>query len=97
MRTALDEAQKAGTGPVALMTQRLQAQHRWVVTGTPLGRGGLKDIHALFRALHHHPLGLTPKWLPTEEQLAAGRAPGPCASPCCFHAWLPKGLRVAML
>ena len=72
LRIVLDEAQKAGTGPVALMTQRLRAQHRWVVTGTPIGRGGLKDIHALFRALHHYPVGLNPPWLPTEQQLAEG-------------------------
>lgn len=74
----LDEAQKAGTGPVALMTQRISATNRWVVTGTPIGRGGLKDIAALFKALKHWPLGLTPQWLPTEQQLADGEAPADC-------------------
>ncbi|KAK9811031.1 hypothetical protein WJX73_007955 [Symbiochloris irregularis] len=72
LRAAFDEAQKAGTGSVALMTQRLSAKHRWVVTGTPIGRGGLKDILALLRALNHYPMGSTPAWLPSEQSLADG-------------------------
>lgn len=72
LRAAFDEAQKAGAGSVAVMTQRLSAKHRWVVTGTPIGRGGLKDILALLRALNHYPMGSTPMWLPTEHSLSAG-------------------------
>ena len=58
-RLLLDEAQKAGTGRVAAMTEQMAAQHRWLVTGTPIGRQGrwgLEDIHALLRVLCLDPL-----------------------------------------
>ena len=39
-RLLLDEAQKAGTGRVAAMTEQISACNRWLVTGTPIGRQG---------------------------------------------------------
>ncbi len=46
----LDEAQNvgAGLGLVAEMAARLCARNRWVVSGTPLGSGGLSDLQARF-------------------------------------------------
>lgn len=53
----LDEAQMVGTGlrSVAVMAARLHSTHRWAVTGTPIGPGGLDDIQGLLRVLHHDP------------------------------------------
>lgn len=51
-----DEAQMVGWGLVAQMAQRITSQHRWAVTGTPIGPNGLDDILGLLRILHHHPL-----------------------------------------
>ncbi len=49
----LDEAQMVGAGltSVALMAQRLSAEHRWCVTGTPIGGGQLEDVTGLMRSL----------------------------------------------
>lgn len=55
-RVVYDEAQMVGWGLVAQMAQRITSQHRWAVTGTPIGPNGLDDILGLLRILHHHPL-----------------------------------------
>lgn len=54
----LDEAQMVGSGfsSIGLMASRLTAQHRWAVTGTPIGPGGLDDIAGLFKVLRYAPL-----------------------------------------
>ncbi len=41
-RVVFDEAQLAGGGfsATAVMATRVTAQHRWAVTGTPIGTGG---------------------------------------------------------
>ena len=35
------------------MAAMVQARSRWVVTGTPIGSGGLSDLHGLLRVLQH--------------------------------------------
>ena len=47
---------------VAAMAGRLHSQHRWAVTGTPIGPGGLDDIQGLLRVLHHDPFADPLKW-----------------------------------
>ncbi len=37
------------------MAAMVRAQSRWVVTGTPIGSGGLTDLHGLLRVLQHDP------------------------------------------
>lgn len=63
-RVVLDEAQMVGTGlgSVAVMAARLHSTHRWAVTGTPIGPGGLSDIQGLLRVLHHDPFSDPLKW-----------------------------------
>ncbi|KAL0047258.1 hypothetical protein WJX82_010979 [Trebouxia sp. C0006] len=63
-RVVLDEAQMVGTGlsSVAVMAGRLHSTHRWAVTGTPIGPGGLDDIQGLLRVLHHDPFCDLLKW-----------------------------------
>ena len=51
------------------MLERMRAVHRWCLTGTPIGRGGLQDIRGLLHALDHDPfagkqLGATCTCLP---------------------------------
>ena len=60
----MDEAQMVGTGlgSVAVMAARLHSIHRWAVTGTPIGPGGLDDIQGLLRVLHHDPFSDPLKW-----------------------------------
>ncbi|CAL8465161.1 g4696 [Coccomyxa elongata] len=56
-RVMLDEAQNVGDGfsQVGDMAALLRARSRWVVTGTPMGNGGLRDLHGLLRVLQHDP------------------------------------------
>ncbi|KAA6428442.1 MAG: hypothetical protein FRX49_01318, partial [Trebouxia sp. A1-2] len=63
-RVVLDEAQMVGTGlsSVAVMAGRLHSTHRWAVTGTPIGPGGLEDIQGLLKVLHHDPFCDPLKW-----------------------------------
>ena len=60
----MDEAQMVGTGlrSVAVMAGRLHSTHRWAVTGTPVGPGGLDDIQGLLKVLHHDPFCDPLKW-----------------------------------
>ena len=60
----LDEAQNVGSGLslVAEMAARLRARNRWMVSGTPLSSGGLADIQALLRVLHHDPYADASVW-----------------------------------
>ena len=44
------------------MAAMLRARSRWVVTGTPIGRGGLGDLHGLLRVLRHDPLSERALW-----------------------------------
>jgi hypothetical protein len=55
-RLVFDEAQQVGSlSNTAVMADYLQAQHRWVVTGTPLGAGGLSDVGNLLRLINASP------------------------------------------
>eukprot|EP00884_Botryococcus_braunii_P013532 jgi/Botrbrau1/2217/Bobra.101_2s0046.1 len=56
-RLVLDEAQYVGTGlrAVGRMAHQLRSQHRWMVTGTPVGPGGLSDVQGLLYVLRHDP------------------------------------------
>jgi hypothetical protein len=56
-RLVLDEAQMVGGGlsNVAVMAERLNAWHRWVVTGTPIGGHGLDDLQGLLRLIKAEP------------------------------------------
>ena len=38
---------------VALMAGQLEVEHRWCVTGTPMGPGGLDDIRGMLSVLQH--------------------------------------------
>jgi hypothetical protein len=44
-----------GWGLVAQMAHRITSQHRWAVTGTPIGASGLEDVLGLLGILHHRP------------------------------------------
>ena len=57
-RVVLDEAQMvetASTAGATALAARIDAVHRWAVTGTPISRG-LEDLHALLVFLHDVPL-----------------------------------------
>ncbi|KAK9860434.1 hypothetical protein WJX84_003222 [Apatococcus fuscideae] len=57
-RAVMDEAQDVGEGHSAVgqFAARLDAKHRWAVTGTPIGPHGLADIAGLLKTIAH-PLG----------------------------------------
>jgi len=63
-RVVFDEAQNVGGSgghsATAEMGQRIAAQHRWCVTGTPIGPGGFDDVLGLLRALHAAPFVARP-------------------------------------
>ena len=42
------------------MAGRISAVHRWCVTGTPIGPGGMADVLGLLRALHVAPFSERP-------------------------------------
>jgi hypothetical protein len=44
------------------MAALLRARSRWVVTGTPMGNGGLRDLHGLLRVLRHDPFSDRRLW-----------------------------------
>ena len=48
-RVCLDEAQRVETPTTssAKMALQLKAKHKWCVSGTPVGRGGLNDLYGL--------------------------------------------------
>lgn len=50
------------------MAALLHAQSRWVVTGTPMGNGGLRDLHGLMRVLRHDPFFDRRLWRTCVEQ-----------------------------
>ena len=54
-RVVVDEAQMVGstTAQSSAMAARIAAVHRWCVTGTPIGKNGVADLHGLFIFLHH--------------------------------------------
>lgn len=56
-RVCLDEAQRVETPTAASakMALKLQAQHRWCVSGTPVGRGKLEDLYGLLLFLRFKP------------------------------------------
>ncbi|GIM15480.1 hypothetical protein Vretimale_18260, partial [Volvox reticuliferus] len=56
-RLVMDEAQMVGGSysNVVQMASRIEATHRWCVTGTPIGAGGLYDILGLLCVLKYKP------------------------------------------
>jgi len=56
-RVCLDEAQRVETPTAASakMALKLEAYHRWCVTGTPVGRGKLEDLYGLLLFLRIDP------------------------------------------
>jgi SNF2 family DNA or RNA helicase len=56
-RVCLDEAQRVETPTAgsARMALKLQADHRWAVSGTPIGRGKLEDLYGLLLFLRMDP------------------------------------------
>ena len=44
------------------MAAMVGARSRWVVTGTPIGSGGLADLHGLLRVLQHDPFQNRQLW-----------------------------------
>ncbi|GLC48768.1 hypothetical protein PLESTB_000145900 [Pleodorina starrii] len=56
-RLVMDEAQLVGGSysHVVQMAARIEASHRWCVTGTPIGAGGLDDILGLLCVLKYGP------------------------------------------
>jgi SNF2-related domain len=56
-RVCLDEAQRVETPTAASarMAVKLSAEHRWCVSGTPIGRGRLEDLYGLLLFLRVHP------------------------------------------
>lgn len=92
-RVVLDEAQMVGTGlsSVAVMAGRLHSSHRWAVTGTPIGPGGLDDIQGLLKVLHHDPFcdPLKWKWCVANPYLT-----GDCTQPCVLSRRTPACISV---
>lgn len=60
---------------VADMASMLRARHRWMVTGTPIGAGVLRDVYGLLRALQHDPFQDLKLWQTCVE--------GPCQRGIC--------------
>lgn len=54
-RVVYDEAQMFGNGygAISTMAARITSCHRWCVTGTPIGPGGLDDVHGLLKVTLH--------------------------------------------
>lgn len=78
MRAAAAQAQmvESSTAKAAEMAARLDAVHRWAVTGTPLSRG-LEDLFGLFFFLRAAPLDQRAWWArvcqrPYEDGCPAG-------------------------
>ena len=72
---------ESGTAKAAAMTRRLRAENRWAVSGTPMGRGRLADLHGLMAFLQLDCWGDRAWWSYAIEQpltALAARAP-PCA------------------
>ncbi len=70
---------ESSTAKAAEMAARLDAVHRWAVTGTPLSRG-LEDLFGLFFFLRAAPLDQRAWWLracqrPYEANCPAGGLP----------------------
>lgn len=42
------------------MAGRIASAHRWCVTGTPIGPGGMTDVLGLLRAIHAEPFDESP-------------------------------------
>ena len=59
-RVCLDEAQRVErpTAASARMALKLKSEHRWCVTGTPIGRGKLEDLYGLLLFLRLDPFML---------------------------------------
>ena len=62
-RMVMDEAQmlESTTSKTAEMALRLKAEHRWCVTGTPIGKS-LNDLYGLFMFLNLDPYNLEYWW-----------------------------------
>jgi len=84
---------ESSTAKAAEMAARLDAVHRWAVTGTPLSRG-LEDLFGLLLFLRAAPLDQRAWWLrvcqrPYEAGCAAGAArPGAALA---RRAWARRG------
>jgi hypothetical protein len=77
--TAPRRAQVGGNGghsATATMGARIAAAHRWCVTGTPIGPGGMTDVLGLLRALHAAPFDARPSDFQVGRQIQARRAVG---------------------
>ena len=63
-RVVIDEAQmvESGTAKAAAMALRLHAVNRWAVSGTPMGRNRLADLHGLMAFLQLPPWNMTSWW-----------------------------------
>eukprot|EP00977_Amphora_coffeiformis_P008131 scaffold1819_cov160-Amphora_coffeaeformis.AAC.1 len=61
-RVCLDEAQRVeGTvSRAAKMALKLESEHRWLITGTPVGKGKLEDLYGLFLFLRLDPFSCRP-------------------------------------
>lgn len=64
------------------MAALLRARSRWVVTGTPIGNGGLRDLHGLLRVLQHDPFQDRRLWrVCVEQPCLRGESPSRCGVP----------------
>eukprot|EP00937_MAST-01D_sp_MAST-1D-sp2_P003320 g3320.t1 len=63
-RVVLDEAQRgeSGAGKAALLARRIRRTHAWAVTGTPLGKDKLADLHGLLLFLDAQPFAEKGVW-----------------------------------
>ena len=91
---------ESSTAKAAEMAARLDAAHRWAVTGTPLSRG-LEDLFGLFFFLRASPLDQRAWWArvcqrPFEDGCPAGAAHLIKIQRCRMQA-LPKVPRPVML
>ena len=66
------------------MAAMVRAQSRWVVTGTPIGSGGLTDLHGLLRVLQHDPFQDRQLW-----QACIGQGPTPEVRQRLHSTWRP--------
>ncbi|KAL1518983.1 hypothetical protein AB1Y20_003252 [Prymnesium parvum] len=63
-RLVVDEAQmvESDTAKAAAMAMKLHATNRWAVSGTPMGRGRLADLHGLLSFLQLEPWSERAVW-----------------------------------
>ncbi|CAM9157665.1 unnamed protein product, partial [Choristocarpus tenellus] len=77
-RVCIDEAHMVEntTAETAKMALRIPAQHRWCVSGTPIGKGSIEDLYGLLLFLKASPLDQRQLWTKVVRDPINQRLPG---------------------